>query len=152
MAIERLSFPIYLGLKYGIPLGNNATADNRVMQVVAHYRSQVHVLPEGEYNLTPEVWTVNGYTHSLLVQADGTGTYRQIPKFADVGSVLLESMGPITLRNVKYGGRIWQIPGEMAIGVVAGGSSHHEDVRLYEVVYHTPGRSPSEEIIGSQLK
>ena len=152
MAIERLSFPKYLGLKYGIPLGDSGGAQNRVVEVISHYYSQVHVLPEGEYDLTPEVWTVNGHTHLLLVQAAGTGVYRQIPKYSDTGSIMFDTVGTITLADLKSGGRLMQIPGEMSIGVVAGGSPRHEDVRLYEVFYHTPGRSPLEEIVGSRVR
>lgn len=152
MAIERLSFPKYLGLKYGIPLGNSSGAQNRVMEVVSHYRSQVHVLPEGEYNLTPEVWTVNGYTHLLFVLADGTGAYRQIPRYSDSGSIMLEAAKTVTHADFKHGGRLMQIPEEMVIGVVAGGSSRHEDIRLYEVFYYTPGRPPLEEIVGSRFR
>lgn len=152
MAIERLSFPKYLGLAHGIQLGNITDTKDRVMQVVARYRLQVHVLPEGEYNLTPEVWTTNKHDHLLLVHADGTGTYIQVPKSDATGSVRLESIGSTMFLDLKFGSRFIQIPGEMPIGVIAGGSSCRRGIRLYEVFYHTPGRSPLEEIIGSQVR
>ena len=152
MAIERLSFPLYLAQPEGALFMLPQQEDAATMFIARHYLS-TRVLAAGEYDLTPQSWIRNLYNHQLLVLPNGSAVYRTIPKTPNSASLRLDSRTGTERIDNKNGGRIIRIPEDSGIIIVGGKlqpDANSASARMYEIVYHTPGPSPTQEIIGSQ--
>ena len=104
--IVRLSFPEYVGFRFGIPCRGEFMGFSIIPSLLEKYRAFTRILQEGVYNLTPEVWDNNKARHELVV-----------------------------LRGITPGGRTIQIPEEGRNIIVTGGSRFHPgEIRLYEVI------------------
>ena len=131
MTIERLHF------EGGIPFEfTQRDPQAWAIDTIIRNIKRAEVLPEGEYDLTPASWTKNTHKHNLLVYADGTATYRAIPKDREVG--FLE---PGT-REFIPGGRIQLMPEDVGMVMVSGPSKDLKGIAVHEIIFHLPGPSP----------
>src|SRR5438105_3418875 len=137
MTIENISF------KEGIPF--EGSVDDQLPRLLKENRGRRRVLAEGEYDLTPEVWTrhnSNVSTYNLIVRADGTGQYRMIPKYKDVETRTLVGGN---LSAPRAGGRIMEIPQDAPMTAIVGPKRGDPTFRIYELVMYTPGPSPKKQ-------
>jgi hypothetical protein len=127
MPIERLSLPD------GVRVPLDPEVINQVVgRIATIYVRRFVTLEAGEYNLTPEVWKHNQYTHHLTVHDNDTATYRMFP--VDEGAGFLDS--DQVERGFISGGQMRKIPQETPMAVVLGGASDG-NLRLFELILYT---------------
>ena len=132
MTIHRLSY------SNGIIFDVNK-AQEQLDLFLARDSDSVKVLSSGEYNLTPKIWRGPAYDYNLIVNDDGTGVMRQIPRDKSVGSIKASTDTLI----YKEGGRLTRIPHDAGFVVVAGPKFDDPRIRLFEAILYTPGRKES---------
>src|SRR3989344_6500791 len=133
--IVRLSFPEYVGFRFGIPCRGEFMGFSIIPSLLEKYRAFTRILQEGVYNLTPEVWDNNKARHELVVLRAGQALYRMLTRSHDTAVVDFDVSPGIVLRGITPGGRTIQIPEEGRNIIVTGGSRFHPgEIRLYEVI------------------
>src|SRR3989344_1133504 len=98
----------YLEFREGEQLSDPINAEKQTYQLVLERWKEHKTLPAGEHDLTPDVWVKHGsnlFRYSLIVNENGTASYRMIPKDEDVGSFMAQYPA-----RFKPGGRIINMP------------------------------------------
>lgn len=96
---------------------------------------RIVTLAPGEYDLTPQIWTRNSYTHHVTVLNDGTANYKMLPKHHD--SELFECSDREIIR--KVGGKIIRIFDGQPVTFVSGGHPTKPGLNIFELILHAPG-------------
>jgi hypothetical protein len=135
MTIERYT------LNPGIELNLNQDPNSQTKNAMSANQAIKQVLPEGEYDVTPDVWKKFGSNrnrYNLIVKEDGTAIMRLIPVDKDVQTTIM-SAGSV---DSKLGGRVIQIPQDGTFLPIAGPQRGDPTFRIYEIINWVPGRSP----------
>jgi hypothetical protein len=126
MPIDRLS------LHEGVRLPPDPqNLERAVGQIAIIYVCKFVTLSPGEYQITPEAWTQNAYTHHLTVHDNDTATYRMFPVMEDAG--VMDTDQPE--QGYVPGGKMIKIPEEQSIAAIIGGSPDGS-IRLFELILH----------------
>lgn len=99
---------------------------------------KAQTLREGEYDITPEGWTETPHILNLLVYANGTGTYRMIPRDRSLRAI--DASNRLNRRIPK--GRITSIPESSPIIVVTGYYRNTRYNLIQEIIVYKYGPSP----------
>lgn len=128
MSIARLSFP------EGAPLPTNPnTLHVEVAKLVVANSGDLELLPQGDYDITPEIWTRNTHNHLLTVLDNGEGRYRMAPRESTFGYQMAESEG---LGHFQEGGRQQHIDSNNPIVILGGGHPTKPDLQLFGIVVY----------------
>ncbi len=135
MTIERYS------LNPGIELNLKQDPNMQIKNVVNSNQAIKQIFPEGEYDVTPEVWKrfgSNRNKYNLIIKEDGTAVMRLIPVDSDVTTTIVSGANV----DYKLGGRTISIPQEGTSLPIAGPQRGDATFRIYEIINWVPGRSP----------
>lgn len=132
MVIERLTY------KNGAVVENLEDSAGAIQQLLIRDEDAIKILSEGEYDITPTLWTRHLSTYRLLVHANGTGTLRMLPRFNDVVVTELSSQGI----SQKAGGKVQNLPQDAQTATIAGPKFDDPRIRIYEIIRFTPGSNP----------
>ena len=138
MTIERYSF------NPGIELNMRQAPEFQTRNAMASGQETKQVLPEGEYDLTPDVWKKFGSNRSrynLIVKKDGTAIMRLIPVDTAVATIIMSERSV----NYKPGGRVVNIPQDGVILPIAGPQRGDPTFKIYEIINWVSGPSPKAE-------
>ena len=131
MTIERLSIPGGMVIKT-----QEAT---QIDKLIKRFPRNLTTMLTGEYDITPKDFTYALFRHTLLVHPDGTGTYRAIPLKEDVA--MSDYLPGLVFEKTKMGGKIIKIPRDMPSIAVAGNKGNDPKLRLFEVIFWSPGKN-----------
>jgi len=134
MTIERISFPA------GLPIRDVESFEPA--SFVINHLEKAQALPTGEYDLTPKVWRKNVYKYNLIVNPDGTGAVRTLPRYKDSKSQLV---GLGRTEPIQRGGRTINIPETQGAFAIMGPKRNDPQIYLFEYLIHVPGPSPTAE-------
>ncbi|MDO8657446.1 MAG: hypothetical protein Q7K55_01800 [Candidatus Levybacteria bacterium] len=139
MTIENYSF------KEGLPIDISKDPQPQVLDMLEKHQHRGRILPAGEYDLTPEVWRKYGsnlYNYNLIVNEEGTATYRMLPKDKGVTTMVASKVG---FSKPVSGGKSIRLPEDSSFTAIAGPKRGDPTFRVYEVVVYAPGPSPVDE-------
>lgn len=134
MAIERLSFPHHLNIQAGIEVHPD-NIQTQLERIVRKFGNHAERLREGNYDITPPIWTKHIYQYNLTVLDSGLGVVRLIPRYPDSHSGPLDNNGLVHLRA---GGRTIKIPDDQLIFVLLGPNRLNHHICLYELLFYVP--------------
>src|SRR3989344_2152233 len=131
MTIERISFEE----------GLLVTDPSKLVpaKIATEYIDKVVPLPVDEYNITPSVWLKRNNDYNLIVNPDGSGILRILPRYNDVRTREISSDSKTPW--VK-GGKTYNIPSDQPTFVIAGPKPNHPNIYIFEFIFYIPGPSP----------
>ncbi len=132
MSIHRLDIP------EGVVLPTQPRPDGLELLVAdvltSHFAELVH-LGQGQYDVTPRLWTDNTHRHELTVFDNGEGMYRMYPRRGSAG-VISGSEGGIA--SFHAGGAQQPVNAEQPLTIIAGGHPVSRDLRVFGLIAYLP--------------
>lgn len=135
MTIRRLSY------ENGTIFDTRKRAENVANSLLKRDSDAIRVLPEGEYDITPQLWDGKKFRYNLLVSKRGEGALRMVPGDVNASTTLIYD----NKIAVKPGGRVINLPGEQQLAIIAGSTKDDSRLRIFEILEYKPGRSPERE-------
>jgi hypothetical protein len=122
---------------YSVDLEQNINAS--LGRLIKDNYDKVEILPQGTFDLTPEVSGSNSYRQLLHVFPSGKGIMEFVPLSLDASIPVFSEDGV----SVDRGNKIVRIPQDFGSLVVIAESETGEK-QIREVVIYTPGPSPKQ--------